>query len=481
MTWAGKTRRSTSHSSVHAAHRLVSAGLLLRLVHHHPECTRAHTHTNTTRIARLASATQIMTSPPEARPSPPKARQQENRRAHTKSRTGCLVCKRRHVKCDEGRPRCRNCTVGDRSCSYTSDVNPGLSTRLTRTLLGSSPSAPSLTVTSSSPGSATPSSLLAGSDLATLSFRDGFTALHMVLLYHATTSMAGYMALEGDMHPIISEALRSAHTAPYVLDQLLALTALHRSTVEPETASIFRHQATELQTRALGLFNEARESISEATFIPSFLFASLMGIHVLHNTLAADQHTAGSFVHSFVDYMRIHRGVRAVTSRYWQDLLCSDLKPLLYVTLWIDEVEPSVPGTETAPLRAHLESTLGLSTPSSEPSLEALRRVQWMLDLKSQVWPTSSASPTSSKLAVHAIMAWPLVVPDEYIDHLYQHRPEALAVLAFFCAALHQHRGFWVFGNVGQVLVQLIMAHVGPFWTKFLDWPQEVIAQEWPS
>ncbi|KPM42361.1 hypothetical protein AK830_g4232 [Neonectria ditissima] len=243
-----------------------------------------------TRKARLASATQVMTSPP-------KARQQENRRAHTKSRTGCLVCKRRRVKCDEGRPRCRKCTVGDRSCSYTSDVNPGLSTRRPGTLLGSSPSAPSV---------------LAGSDLASLSFRDGFTALHMVLLHHATTSMAGYMALEGDMHPIISEA----------------------------------------------------------TFIPSFLFASLMGIHVLHNTLAADQHTAGSFVHSFVDYMRIHRGVRTVTSRYWQDLLCSDLKPLLYVTLWIDEVEPSVPKSARAayqvrPAKACATSSVEGSKPES--------------------------------------------------------------------------------------------------------------------
>lgn len=193
MTWAGKTRRATSHLSVHAAYRLISAGLLLRLVHD-PECTRAHTHTNTTRIARLASTTQYMPSPPEARPSPPKARRQENRRARTKSRTGCLVCKRRRVKCDEGRPRCRNCTVGDRSCSYTSDVNPGLATRLTRTLLGSSRSAPSLTVaSSSSPRSTTPSSLLAGSDLATLSFRDGFTALVRHPYLHDSNSTQSHL------------------------------------------------------------------------------------------------------------------------------------------------------------------------------------------------------------------------------------------------------------------------------------------------
>ncbi|PSN74922.1 hypothetical protein BS50DRAFT_596084 [Corynespora cassiicola Philippines] len=32
--------------------------------------------------------------------------------------TGCLTCRKRRVKCDEGRPRCQNCIRVDRSCTY---------------------------------------------------------------------------------------------------------------------------------------------------------------------------------------------------------------------------------------------------------------------------------------------------------------------------------------------------------------------------
>ncbi|RYP08984.1 hypothetical protein DL764_001552 [Monosporascus ibericus] len=223
-----------------------------------------------------------------------------------------------------------------------------------------------------------------GSDLGALSLRGGFTALHMILLYHCTTNMSNYMALESDMNPIIASALDSAISAPYVLDQLLALSALHLATQKPDTASHFYHQATELQTRALGLFNEAGDSVSESTYMSSFLFASLVGIHILRNTLADYQHTVGEFVNAFVDYIRIHRGVRAVTNRYWEKLLQSDLNPLLYVTRWMDDTEKLTPGTETAHLRAYLESSPEGLTSSVESSLEALRWVQWVVDLQAQ-------------------------------------------------------------------------------------------------
>ncbi|CAH2355425.1 hypothetical protein CLIB1423_26S00518 [[Candida] railenensis] len=35
---------------------------------------------------------------------------------HTRTRTGCLTCKRRRVKCDEGKPGCNNCLKSNRKC-----------------------------------------------------------------------------------------------------------------------------------------------------------------------------------------------------------------------------------------------------------------------------------------------------------------------------------------------------------------------------
>lgn len=46
------------------------------------------------------------------------------RRIHRKSRSGCLTCKSRHIRCDEFQPKCRNCAKRGCPCSYPSSRRP---------------------------------------------------------------------------------------------------------------------------------------------------------------------------------------------------------------------------------------------------------------------------------------------------------------------------------------------------------------------
>ncbi|KAE8444346.1 hypothetical protein EG329_000656 [Mollisiaceae sp. DMI_Dod_QoI] len=46
------------------------------------------------------------------------------RRRHTKSRKGCIPCKRRHERCDEFVPQCRNCSKRGAKCEYPESVRP---------------------------------------------------------------------------------------------------------------------------------------------------------------------------------------------------------------------------------------------------------------------------------------------------------------------------------------------------------------------
>ncbi|PCG97120.1 Hypothetical protein PENO1_064800 [Penicillium occitanis (nom. inval.)] len=54
------------------------------------------------------------------------------RRAHTRSRNGCVICRQRRVRCDEKLPTCGNCIVGKRPCSYTHDNIPLRERRATK-------------------------------------------------------------------------------------------------------------------------------------------------------------------------------------------------------------------------------------------------------------------------------------------------------------------------------------------------------------
>ncbi|KAH6884154.1 hypothetical protein B0T10DRAFT_493692 [Thelonectria olida] len=51
---------------------------------------------------------------------------QRSRKHHTRSRTGCLTCRQRHLRCDEKRPICINCSNASKICEYPA---PGLPLR----------------------------------------------------------------------------------------------------------------------------------------------------------------------------------------------------------------------------------------------------------------------------------------------------------------------------------------------------------------
>ncbi|KAH7126422.1 hypothetical protein B0J13DRAFT_565480 [Dactylonectria estremocensis] len=51
-------------------------------------------------------------------------REHKKRKFHAKSRTGCVCCKRRRVKCDETRPGCTRCAKTHRRCTYESEERP---------------------------------------------------------------------------------------------------------------------------------------------------------------------------------------------------------------------------------------------------------------------------------------------------------------------------------------------------------------------
>ncbi|KAH7186102.1 uncharacterized protein B0J16DRAFT_146422 [Fusarium flagelliforme] len=387
--------------------------------------------------------------------------QSESRRTHRKSKTGCVTCKKRHVKCDEARPRCANCTVGNRTCSYAvapHQAEPSTTVACTGDASASASNSP--TASASAPHSST--ALLAGpADTESAAHYD---AIHMSLLHHAVVHMGSYTGVGGDMSPVLETALESAHTAPYFLDQLLAISALYQSTTAQARKQLYLRYATELQTRALGKFLEARENISETNFMPAFLFTSFVGIHVLHNTFSDHQDNLGEFISAFVDYARVHRGIRTVTADYWDQILVSNLTSILGIVETGNRVDDLESGTETIALRKQLETLSDSSRMPVTASIDALQRMQWVLDLANH-----NAQSLSNR--IQAALAWPIIISDDYLDALYVRHPEALAVLAFFLAFVYEIRSFWVFESCGSSLIQALANHLGPFWKEGLSWP----------
>lgn len=63
-----------------------------------------------------------------------------------------------------------------------------------------------------------------------------------------------------------------------------------------------------------------------------------------------------------------------------------------------------------------------------------------------------------------SIIAWPVLIPEEYHESLALHRPEPLVILAHYAANSHHYSDVCILGGEEKFLVESIARHVGPGW-----------------
>ncbi|RSM08239.1 hypothetical protein CDV31_008247 [Fusarium ambrosium] len=414
------------------------------------------------------------------RPAPVKPR-----RAHRKSRNGCSVCKQRHMKCDESRPICLNCKISNRQCVYASSSFsplPEESSPDTHTSPASC-DPPYGTPNSDTPGLVPPNLLSAVTPTSNPSSDRSFEGIsstynpplergdlfdlnHLALLHHIETSIADMLLGDSFGHNLVNDIIKYALASPYLMNQLLAISALHLSK-SGSAQELYLQQATTLQTRAVALFNEAREEISETTCVSMFLFSSLLGVHVLCDTLHGPREHLGAVLDRFVRYLSIQRGVRAVTGQSWSMIKRSGIGDFLQRVE--DAIPPGSDSTgETDPLSRMINES-GLGSASVDAYRKTTSTLQQAFSIHHQLRKRGRR--------FDAALMFCVTLNEEYIDLLSQRQPEALVILAFYAVLLHWNRDAWVLGDGGEYLINAIAAHLGAHWASWLQWPVSVLEE----
>ncbi|CAI7677048.1 unnamed protein product [Penicillium pancosmium] len=357
------------------------------------------------------------------------------RRKHKKSRNGCKECKLRHMKCDESRPACSNCLAIQRRCSIL-----GLHQQ------------PQLAAYSLASASARASPLPPKGPLA-LPVQDlpqtpEFTLLHLELLHHFESVLSKdlNMGTEQAMQ-FCNMTVESALSVPYLMDQVLALSAAHKSHVhrDRQAAHNYRTQAAELQTRGLTRLNRDGVHVVHCDALPMFLYSSFLGIHSLFDAL---QHRdLEALLDDFVTYLAIHRGVSAVVPQSWPEI-----EPVLELIVEDRRIFDRISrggGSgqgECDALKALIDSSPGLSAAEKVAGRAVIEALQWTFDL------CNASAETRTK--AHFLSAWATVLPVEFLDMLKGRKAEALAVLAYYAVLLHESRDFWVFADAVSMLYE---------------------------
>nr|POE87608.1 sterol uptake control protein 2 [Quercus suber] len=265
-----------------------------------------------------------------------------HRRSHKKSRNGCSQCKQRHLKCDEGRPSCLQCGIARQPCTYVRPTRPispvtsgrvesataHLESSMTCAMPASShaSSVHDVNSTRESPvevnigGHELRVSLHPSTDPGPSDFHVNY--IHIKLFHHATTILLPqYGRHYESSHKYIMLVQDTSLDYPFLMNQLLAFSALHLSTADSSQKSMYEVQATGLQSSAIKLFNQSSFKYESASHVAAFVFSTLLARHVLCTVLVSTDNDSGRIIEGLAEFFRVQLGTRTIVGGAWESLL----------------------------------------------------------------------------------------------------------------------------------------------------------------
>jgi hypothetical protein len=287
---------------------------------------------------------------------------------------------------------------------------------------------------------------------------------HLELLHHFESGAfeAGMLPLPVSIRMAI---MQCALTDPYLMDQILALSAAHMSTFRRGQQQMFSNKAMELQTRALSLFNRAETDISMQNSRSWFLYASFLGLQIMFETFQCRDFE--SFCSKLTTYFPVHRGVHAVVKTAWpaiRDIVQEivghrDIKD----TAELDRERPEECGQ--LDLLIHKSDLQELDKEACSQAVIALQRIFDLCEVDS-----------GAHIQIPFTVSWTILVSARFGDMVRSRIPEALIILSFYAVLLHRLRTFWVFDGAGRFLIQSISVYLGTQWEQWLLWPNQQLA-----
>ncbi|KAI8296464.1 hypothetical protein K4K56_003671 [Colletotrichum sp. SAR 10_98] len=266
------------------------------------------------------------------------------------------------------------------------------------------------------------------------------------------------------MEIVLRVTYTQALKAPYLMDELLAFAAAHKSTVsdDPEMKVLYQNESTRLQSRAISRLGITNEDVTEDNFLALFSFSILLGQHVLFD-IFSNASTLPGVLDKLVNCLELHSGIKFIVAQSMVRFgnMLRDLFPTDPVHFQVD-VTSSSHGTECEDLLRRLEES-ELSESTKKVYLETTKILQYLFD----------TVHTSETRRFVAVQEWPVRITRDYISLLQQRRPEALVIMGYYAVLLHRARDYWAVGDSGRFLVKTISNHLGSYWSEWLEWPNQ--------
>ncbi|KAM7209555.1 hypothetical protein V8F20_000293 [Naviculisporaceae sp. PSN 640] len=433
------------------------------------------------------------------------------KRPHRKSRNGCKNCKRRKVKCDEGKPACRTCTLRRETCVYLATTSTSAaqssassSTRLplscslpvhsvSPTRIQSQPSSssesssPRSTVSlsvsdsssssleseqdldlplalpqsgqsSASPAPSAPSSQLQlqprllQEPVFIPTSRD-LDDVKLLWAYSCTTYLSFVTQIEGVEkleYVLRNKVLEYAITSPFLMDCVLALTSMHMDHLRLKDLAIPRTKSILYRARAFEGYRKAVEAGEPSTY-PALVCCSLL-LCALSSQMFLIEDRAVSRLY-ILNWIIVWRGIGMVLNLTTPKTLGeSGLKDLF--------MRPPINLDLSA---MHIPSNLLFMVSSIKPTDPDFSHVEvYYTTLKylGSLYKELKENGFSPILDLRIITFYTFA-PSEFVDLARKKRPRALVIIAHHLAFLKMAKSIWWTAGICDGQIRDVCEYLG--------------------
>lgn len=349
------------------------------------------------------------------------------RRWHTKRKTGCKNCKKRHIKCDEDRPNCANCQRAGVVCTYDQLKVP-------------SPSSPA--------HSASP----AGSTASTLVYEHlpTFDMLDLSLMHHYTVSTSTGLFAGQDSQVIWQEVMPSqAQSNPLLMHGILALASMDLARTRPNERQIYATRALAHQNAGTRLFRNMLEQLRPSDSHSIFIFSMILPLLAFAFPHACDDPPDFDGI---LDLFSLLRGCKTV----W--LLNPELVAASPVAQWI---KTTITGHPIA-MKPEVDRRFQILRDSLKDPADIIATDQ-LIDF-------TRGELATSPDGVANLGRWPTMVSDAFWLRVQNHEVESLLVLSHYSVVLGTPSYRWWSSNWDSILLQAIDKALPEADKKAVDW-----------
>ncbi|KAF7863924.1 hypothetical protein EAF04_006889 [Stromatinia cepivora] len=345
-----------------------------------------------------------------------------SRRSHRKTRTGCNNCKRRKIKCGEGKPDCLNCIKHSIPCDYS--------------LANAAATAKNTPI--ASPGSSASASVSNDVLSQTVEGHDPYLNLMdlEVFNYFCTTTSISINSTPEVKDLWQTTAIQIAFRQEFVMRALLALSALHMARNTPGRSRQLYDYSMQQHQAALRQGTAFLSHITVETCAALHIFSIVTGMHTLGRPRSVDEFVIVG-ENGITSWLVLFKGVTAIIDQF-RDTLMSGPLALLFKArderVLLREMYAEDDTEHLNHLRSAIETTV-----HNEDEVRIYSDAIRELELSYKFMYKCPAE----KHEAGDIFIWLFRLSDEYLARLKEGTQEALAILAYSSVCFKKLENLW--------------------------------------